>query len=613
MHIKGVGVAPAARLLTEGSVKYSVVVKAAVSVMLFGLGTGAGLAGSGVWSSGWPSPSSVVTGVSVDSGEALTAYAATFAGSGGGGLFTSRDAGASWATPTLTSERLSAVAVGLPGVVYAGTLDGGMFKSVDSGATWVRLIQNAPSSQVASLRVDTLNPQIVYRVMSPTASSGGVTSGEAFRSNDGGSTWTSIENGLNSAFPLMSLDPHTSGTIYASTSSGVYRSTDFGADWSLLASSSVFGLGVDSLAVDAFTSSIIYAGTVSSGVLRSTDGGNTFHMSSTGLPSTTILSLVPDPVHAGRIFAGTGGSSFGTSGKGVFISLDSGVSWSPMNEGLSPVDIPSLAIDRTGTYLHAQTNAGVFDFQLGQLPVEILVGVVPVAISSGGAGSSFFRTSAQLRHAMDPAAQGQPGVTPVIGRLVFHRLGSAGAEGDSSLSFSLNAGAVLTISDLLAEMGVIGIGSVDVLESSGPPPIGILRVFNDAGAAGTFGFTEDLLKPADALNPGDRGILIAPPDTTQFRFNIGVRTLSAGATLTLTVRDSSGLLKRSVTRTFLATYMIQDTAANFLVDAATPQPLTLGPSDSITVQVASGNAIVYGASADNKTNDPSFQVAKRLP
>lgn len=282
-----------------------------------------------------------------------------------------------------------------------------------------------------------------------------------------------------------------------------------------------------------------------------------------------------------------------------------------MNTGLTNLNVAQLVIDSTGSFLHAGTSTVVFDIQLGTASAEVLTGIVPVAISSPGVNSSVFRTSMQLRHSQDPV-EGQATPPPVVGRIVFHPQATIGASSDPSFPFSLAAGSTLTFPDVLAEVGQTGLGSLDVLVSTGTAPIAVTRVFNDNGPAGTFGFTEDLLKPADALNPGDHGILIAPPDVAQFRFNIGIRTLSAGATVKLTVRDSTGQVKRSVTRTFPATYMIQDTAANFLVDATTPQSLTLGPSDSITVQVVAGNAIVYGASADNKTNDPSFQVAKRL-
>ena len=51
--------------------------------------------------------------------------------------------------------------------------------------------------------------------------------------------------------------------------------------------------------------------------------------------------------------------------------------------------------------------------------------------------------------------------------------------------------------------------------------------------------------PEEALLPGQGGILVAPADLQRYRFNIGVRTLSAGAAMTVTVRDRMGALRRS--------------------------------------------------------------------
>ena len=43
------------------------------------------------------------------------------------------------------------------------------------------------------------------------------------------------------------------------------------------------------------------------------------------------------------------------------------------------------------------------------------------------------------------------------------------------------------------------------------------------------------------------------------------------------------------------------------------QEAAVAPNDTITIQVLSGSAIVYGATIDNRTNDPSMQIARRTP
>jgi hypothetical protein len=113
--------------------------------------------------------------------------------------------------------------------------------------------------------------------------------------------------------------------------------------------------------------------------------------------------------------------------------------------------------------------------------------------------------------------------------------------------------------------------------------------------------------PADALGAGERAILVAPPDTALYRYNVGVRSLGAGATLAITVRNAAGTVTRSLTHSFPSNYFEQRDSASFLEGAP------VAANDTITIQVVSGRAIVYGATIDNRTNDPSMQLASRAP
>jgi hypothetical protein len=226
--------------------------------------------------------------------------------------------------------------------------------------------------------------------------------------------------------------------------------------------------------------------------------------------------------------------------------------------------------------------------------------VVPVVGSTPGAiGQAFFRSSVQLHN---------PGTSAISGRLVYHAQGTSGGPSDPSMLYALEPGETRSIPDLLPAMGLTGLGSLDVVpQGSLPAPLVITRVFNDAGALGTTGFSEDFLAPGDALGAGARGILVSPPDAALYRYNIGVRTLGAGATLSIAVRNAAGAVTRTLTRTYPAHYFEQRDSGAFLQGAA------VAANDTITIQVLSGSAIVYGATIDNRTNDPSMQIARRTP
>lgn len=221
--------------------------------------------------------------------------------------------------------------------------------------------------------------------------------------------------------------------------------------------------------------------------------------------------------------------------------------------------------------------------------------ILPVVGSTAGVGGSFFRTSVQLHN---------PTSTPITGRIVFHRSGVSGSGTDPALSYTLSPGQTQSIADLLPAMGQSGVGSADIEATSGSIPTVTARVFNDAGAAGTTGFTEDLLRAEEALRPGSNAVLLLPADLTRFRFNLGVRTLGEGATATLTLRDASGTAVTTVSRTFPATYHEQQSATAFLGVA------TLPAGGSIGITPTAGAAIFYGATVDNRTGDPSLQIAR---
>jgi hypothetical protein len=224
-----------------------------------------------------------------------------------------------------------------------------------------------------------------------------------------------------------------------------------------------------------------------------------------------------------------------------------------------------------------------------------LTRIIPVVGSTPGAGGSFFRTSVQL-HNGDSA--------PAAGRIVVHPSGHSASDSDPSLPYSLAPGQTLSFADLLPAVGGTGLGSADLLVTTGSAPIAAVRVFNDGGAAGTAGFTEELVRPEEALQVGEKGVLLLPADLTAYRFNIGVRTLDAGASVTLIARDASGSVVTTLVRSFPIDYHEQQAAGPFLGGASLPA------GGSLTVLVGSGSALFYGATVDNRTGDPSLQITR---
>ncbi len=228
-------------------------------------------------------------------------------------------------------------------------------------------------------------------------------------------------------------------------------------------------------------------------------------------------------------------------------------------------------------------------------PPETLAGIFAAVGSLQGNGG-FFKTAVQLHN---------PGTSSIAGKLVYHRAGAAGSSSDPSLPYSLGPRQTVTYDDLLPAMGLSGLGSLDLVTTQGGPPLTTFRIFNDAGAAGTSGMSISPISPDDALQAGQTAVLLAPADLTRFRLNIGVRTLTAGVSMQITVRDVTGAIRHTTTKSYAGTWFLQDSATNFL-------GIALTPNDSIDFAINSGSAIIYGALTDNTTQDPTLNYAENI-
>ena len=218
----------------------------------------------------------------------------------------------------------------------------------------------------------------------------------------------------------------------------------------------------------------------------------------------------------------------------------------------------------------------------------VVAAIAPVVGSTAG-GATFFRTDLQAVH---------PGSGLITGKYVFHPAGRSGLPTDPSTTYSYNSFSVHSVSDIVAAMGQSGLGSLDVVPTTGIPPRLILRIYSDGGTAGTSGFTEESMTPDEATVPGDRPILVAPADLTNFRMNVGVRTLDDGATIRIT---GIGV---DITKTYEPNYFEQGTVAAFL--GATP-----APNGFYSVRVNAGSAFIYTTTTDNRTNDSSMHFLTR--
>jgi hypothetical protein len=250
-----------------------------------------------------------------------------------------------------------------------------------------------------------------------------------------------------------------------------------------------------------------------------------------------------------------------------------------------PADLTNNVAPTFSNYAH-----GVVLNALAWQSISTLTATLPVVGSAPGNFGAFFRTSLQLSNA-DTSRQDV--------RIVFHPQAQSAQASDPSLSVTLLPGRSVAYNDILATMGLTGIGSLDIYGTGGKGPVVTARVFNDNGAAGTQGFTEEAVTREHFMVASQYGELPYPADPANFRMNLGVRTFDDGATVQFTGYDATGAFRGSLTKTYGPNYFEQ-------FNAAALAALTDG---WISVYVTAGSAVVYGSYTDNRTNDSNMKYA----
>jgi hypothetical protein len=349
------------------------------------------------WTSGG-SLGSRIESMAVDPTNPQTVYAVTSRA-----VFKSRDGGVSWTISLGAGDfwRLQSTAFffppgalggdgligGLaidslsPSSVYAAT-NAGVFKSTDAGGSWKGV--GPSNSAVHSLAIDPSDPSIILA---------GTEKG-LFKSADGGVSWSGSL--LAASIYSLLFSAQRPATIYAfdydnapyyPEPSTAYRSTDGGANWTQ--SKFLTDVPPGALAIDPKDPSTLYSGGIlrhsydfEQGLFKSVDSGLTW----TQQNNQAVTAVVVDHRDPSKVY--------GAVDRGGFIqSVDGGMSWRDFNTGWTfpPASVTSLAIDQTGTRLHAGTENGeVFSYQISSGAVEISSAAVDLSAGEDGRTSVLF-------------------------------------------------------------------------------------------------------------------------------------------------------------------------------------------------------------------------------
>ena len=275
---------------------------------------------------------------------------------GSGVLGRSADGGRSWKQINQTAngvESLSGLEFDPDGKTLYSSVYASILNSFNMGNSWEGLYKIPNFSKYSSipfLSSNPFKPGMLFMMQSLNDSSGLLSI-----SLDKGKTWGESQH-FPVAYYQIFFSQEKGNILYMNSWSSLRTSTDQGKSWQDCTSS---WLPMDRynsiLAIDPRNNKHIYLATLGQGVQESKDGCMSFE----GLFSdqSYINMVILDQKNPDRLFA--------ASDQGVYLTLDAGKTWSPINAGLLGVNaVYSVDIDpRNSENVYASTPYGLFKLE----------------------------------------------------------------------------------------------------------------------------------------------------------------------------------------------------------------------------------------------------------
>jgi hypothetical protein len=194
--------------------------------------------------------------------------------------------------------------------LFAGSVGGGIWKSEDAGNNWSALTDDAPRLSVTSIAQAPSNPDVLYAGTGEGFPNGDAAIGDGIlKSVDGGLTWSvlpSTSGGTDFLFVnrviVSDADEHV---VLAATRSGIWRSADGGGSWNqVLAPDSFWGFY--QILAEPGNFATQYAVGDGRGVWKSVDSGLNWTSANDGLleaGSGARIELDISPADPARLYA----------------------------------------------------------------------------------------------------------------------------------------------------------------------------------------------------------------------------------------------------------------------------------------------------------------------
>ena len=223
--------------------------------------------------------------------------------------------------PAMMSGRVADIVIkpGDPSTWYVGVGSGGIWKTENGGTTWTTIFDDQDSYSIGCITLDPANPDTIWVGTGENVSGRHVAYGSGvFRSRDGGTSWENMGLTDSEHIGMIRVDPRDSNVIYVAAQGplwsgggerGLFKSTDGGQSWN-----KILGDGLGNTEIDD---------------------------QYTGVSEVHLDPRNPDVIYAvaWQKFRNVAVLMDGGPGSGIHKSTDGGATWRELTEGLPGEDM----------------------------------------------------------------------------------------------------------------------------------------------------------------------------------------------------------------------------------------------------------------------------------
>ncbi len=245
-------------------------------------------------------------------------------------------------------------------------------------------------------------------------------------------------------------------------------------------------------------------------------------------------------------------------------------------------------------------DSSLFTFE--DLPGGIQDVLVNGVARANGRNGAFFRTDGRFYNPTDTDASIQ---------VSFHASGNANPS-PATASFTLPAGKIRDVVDVLDSLLGLPVGSVGALRFRSDWPVAILCRTSNVDPSGlrqgTFGSQQKPVPVLSFVTSADAGAAITGiRQDAAFRTNVGFAAGADGATYALTLATADGATVATTTASLGSFGWTQPGVQDLFPTVTIPQDATL------RVKVTAGSVDVFDSSIDNLSGDPVVTPTAPLP